>query len=136
MKKFILITVLITAGAVLLVYVIKTGMRIYEEEKLVRKFKATVIKVYDGDTLKIDDGRKVRLLGIDAPESNHPDYPIEKIAKKAKKYLKDRVYKKECVFEYNVEEETDKYGRLLAYVYVDGELVNAELIKKGYAYVY
>ena len=133
MKRFVLSTAIITVFLILIVYVIKTGIKIYEEEKGIRQFKAKVIKVYDGDTVKIEDGRKVRLLGINAPELHHPDLPVQKYGEKAKRYLEKRVLKKECTFEYNIEEETDKYGRLLAYIYVDGELVNAELVKKGYA---
>jgi len=136
LKKFLFRTGIITAGIVLLIFVIKLFIGFFGEINQYKKMEARVEKIIDGDTLVISGGQKVRLLGIDTPELHHPDRPVQKYAKEAKEYLEKRVKGKNCTFEYNINEKFDKYGRLLAYVYVDKELVNSELVKKGYAYVY
>ncbi len=100
------------------------------------KFQAKVIEVIDGDTVKIETGDLIRLLGIDAPETNHPDFPEQKFGRKAKEYLKNRILNKICLFEFNKKNKYDVYNRILAFVYLDGKLINAEMIKNGYAYVY
>ncbi len=123
-----LIAILI-AGHFLIKYVI--------EKSKWKSFEATVIKVIDGDTIVIDKDEKiVRLLGIDAPETNHPDYPEQKFAQEAKKYLRQRIEFKRVKIEYNIEEPYDIYNRLLAYIYLNNKLINAEMIKSGHAYVY
>ncbi len=102
-----------------------------------KSFEATVINVIDGDTIIIDrDNQVVRLLGIDAPETNHPDYPVQKFANEAKKYLRQKIEFKKIKLTYNIEEKYDIYNRLLAYVYLNGKLINAEMVKTGNAYVY
>ena len=95
---------------------------------------AVVARVVDGDTVVLEDGQKVRLLGIDTPETKHPDRPVEKGGEEAKNYLKKRVEGKMCVLEYTLNDQYDVYDRLLALIYEDGGLVNAELVKKGLAY--
>ncbi|HMB00220.1 MAG TPA: thermonuclease family protein, partial [Spirochaetota bacterium] len=77
-----------------------------------------------------------RLLGIDAPEIHHPDVPVEKYGYKAYYYLKNRILGKTCKIEYNTSEKYDKYGRLLAYIYLDNVFINGELVEKGFAYIY
>jgi len=102
-----------------------------------KSFEATVTNVIDGDTIVIDkDNQIIRLLGIDAPETNHPDYPEQKFGQEAKKYLRQRVEFKKIRIEYNIEETYDIYNRLLAYIYLNDKLINAEMIKLGFAYVY
>lgn len=104
------------------------------EQSSIRKMDAAVTKVVDGDTVVLSDGQKVRLLGIDAPETNHPDMPVQKCGQRAKDYLKKRVEGKPVVLEYTMKDQYDVYDRLLALVYAEGGLVNAELVKKGLAY--
>lgn len=102
-----------------------------------KSFEATVINVIDGDTIVIDkDNQIVRLLGIDAPETNHPDYPVQKFGQEAKTYLRQKIEFKKVKIEYNIIETYDIYNRLLAYIYFNGKLINAEMVKSGYAYVY
>lgn len=95
-----------------------------------------VIKVVDGDTIQIMfNGKKerLRLIGIDTPESVHPDETKNtENGKKASEYAKSLLEGKKVSLEFDVE-ETDQYGRLLAYVYLDGEMVNKKLIRDGYA---
>jgi len=88
-----------------------------------------VTRVIDGDTIEIEGGAKVRYIGIDAPEIGEPYY-LE--AEEANCNL---VEGKKIRLEKDVEDK-DKYGRLLRYVWVDDIMVNAELVRLGYAYCY
>ena len=83
----------------------------------------------DGDTIKLSNGNIVRLICIDTPETNEPGW------EGAKNYLSNLILNKKVSLEKDVS-ETDRYGRLLRYVYLEEVLVNGELVKKGYARVY
>lgn len=99
-----------------------------------------VTKVVDGDTFWADDGTskglKVRLIGVDAPESRKTfKKQVGYFGKEAKAYFKNLLTDKSVRLEYDVN-RTDQYGRTLAYVYLqDGTFVNADLVKNGYAMV-
>lgn len=99
-----------------------------------------VVKIVDGDTFWIDDGtekgRKVRLIGVDAPETRKSSRKeVGHYGAESKAFLAKLLSGKEVRLEYDVDPE-DRYGRTLAYVYLrDGTFVNAELLKKGYAMV-
>jgi micrococcal nuclease len=94
-----------------------------------------VEKVIDGDTLRLEDGRQVRLLGVDTPESKHAQVPVQVFSQEAYEFSKQMTEGFEVRLEYDAE-ATDKYGRVLAYVYLrDGRMLNEELLKRGYAYV-
>lgn len=99
-----------------------------------------VIKVSDGDTFWINKGEskgtKVRLIGVDAPESRKTfKKEIGYYGKEAKAYLTDLLLGKNVRLEYDVD-PSDRYGRTLAYVYLeDGTFVNAHLLENGYAMV-
>lgn len=86
-----------------------------------------VINIIDGDTVEIKGGQKVRYLGIDTPEIGQPFY------EQAKNKNKELVLGKIVRLEICGAEPMDKYGRLLAYVYMDKTLVNRELLISGYA---
>ena len=90
---------------------------------------ARVIQVIDGDTITIAGGYRVRYIGIDAPET-YPD--LEAFGMEAWQANRQLVEGKEVRLERDVS-ETDKYGRLLRYVFVDDIFVNAELVKEGLA---
>ncbi|HQI46875.1 MAG TPA: thermonuclease family protein [Bacteroidales bacterium] len=100
----------------------------------------TVEKVVDGDTFWVDNGTqtglKIRMIGIDAPESRKSEHKeIGYYGKEAKNYLKNLLKDKKVKLEFDVE-KLDQYKRTLAYVYLeDGTFVNADLIKNGYAMV-
>jgi endonuclease YncB( thermonuclease family) len=98
--------------------------------------EAQVVKVVDGDTIKVDIGGEVytvRYIGIDTPETVHPDKPVEWMGPEASEANKQLVGGKTVYLEKDVS-ETDQYGRLLRYVYLpDGTFVNAELVRLGYA---
>jgi micrococcal nuclease len=90
--------------------------------------------VTDGDTIVLTDGRKVRYIGINAPEIEHDDQKAEPFASEAKSLNQKLVYRKNIRLEFD-RERYDRYGRLLAYVYLrDGSFVNAELLTRGCAF--
>lgn len=96
--------------------------------------------VVDGDTIELAGGKRVRYLGIDTPEvrkriGGRWQYLPEPFATEAKKLNDDLVRNKNVKLEFDIVKE-DKYGRWLAYVYVDGKMVNEELLRRGYAYTY
>jgi micrococcal nuclease len=96
--------------------------------------QALVIRVIDGDTIEIEGALKVRYIGIDTPETVHPSKPVECYGQAASNRNKELVQGKVVELERDVS-ETDKYGRLLRYVYVDGQMVNELLVREGYAEV-
>lgn len=105
-----------------------------------------VTRAVDGDTLKLENGERVRLIGIDTPEMHESeklyrdsqrsgqDIPtIKELGRRAYEFTRNLVEGKRVRLEFDVEKH-DKYGRLLAYVYLkDGTFVNAEIVKEGYA---
>lgn len=94
-----------------------------------------VVRIVDGDTLVVTGGVRVRLIGIDTPESVDPRRPVECFGKEASAALGRLVPPGTPVrLAYDVE-RTDRYGRTLAYLYrrSDGLLVNAALVEQGYA---
>ena len=99
-----------------------------------------VKKITDGDTFWIyngtEKGEKIRLIGVDAPESRKTfKKEVGYYGNEAKEYLTNLLKGKRVKLEYDVT-RSDQYGRTLAYVYLeDGTFVNAELVKNGYAMV-
>ena len=98
------------------------------------RVQALVTRVIDGDTIEIEGGLKVRYIGIDTPETVHPSKPVECYGQEASARNKQLVEGKMVELEKDVS-ETDRYGRLLRYVYVDGQMVNELLVRGGYAQV-
>lgn len=88
--------------------------------------------VADGDTIQLENGRFVRYIGIDTPETEHSYRPAGYYGKEAYLYNKRLVEGKRVRLEFDME-RIDKYDRLLAYVYVDDIFVNAKLVEDGYA---
>ena len=105
-------------------------------------FEATVVSVIDGDTFKISYGNKeetVRLLLVDTPETKHPRLGVQKFGPEASAFTKSLLRPGTKVLIETDISERDKYGRLLAYVYVNGKMINELLLEKGLArvaYVY
>lgn len=102
----------------------------------------SVIRVVDGDTVVVDiDGvaTKVRLVGVDTPETVDPRRPIEAYGTEASEFVKnllagERVY----LFSDSRSQYLDRYGRRLAYLYraPDGMFVNLEIVRQGYGHAY
>jgi micrococcal nuclease len=98
--------------------------------------EALVVQVIDGDTLVLEGGARVRLLGLDAPEMERPGRPAEFMAQESKAYLTNLTQGKRLRLEYD-QLRYDHYNRLLAYLFLpDNTLVNAEMVRQGLAHVY
>ncbi len=104
----------------------------YESDYSNYNFK--VVYIYDGDTVKLSNGEKVRYIGIDTPEMNYNNPPAEYFAQEAKEYNAKLVLGKKVKLEFDVVKR-DKYGRLLAYVYIDGKHISQDMIERGFAKV-
>src|SRR5690242_1495777 len=107
--------------------------------------------IVDGDTLILENGEKVRLIGVDTPEIHDDEHRnqmharkygrdvhlIDEFAFKAKEFALEAVLHQRVRLEYDWERQ-DKYGRTLAYIYrePDGFFLNAELVKQGYGFAY
>lgn len=94
-----------------------------------------VHKVYDGDTIELDDGRKIRLIGVDAPEVTSPYSKEEPFGPESKRHLEKLLFG-EKVYIKTGAAQFDKYGRTLGYVYVGDTLINGRMIKDGWARAY
>ena len=114
MKKSFVIFLIITAILFLI-----SNFYIIEEVKT----------VVDGDTIKLMDGKVVRLLGINSPEVDEECY--QESREELKYLLKGKTIRLE-----SDSTERDSYGRLLRYVFVDDMFVNAEMVRLGYAKVF
>lgn len=101
----------------------------------VRLEEALVVDVIDGDTVDVlIDGRelRVRYIGIDTPETVDPRQPVGCFGREASERNRELVEGRTVGLEPDVS-ETDQFGRLLRYVWVDGRMVNATLVEEGYA---
>ena len=98
------------------------------------QYTARVERVVDGDTIKLANGEKVRYIGIDTPETKHPKKPVQYMGEEASEANRKLGEGKTVRLEFDVQKR-DKYGRMLAYVYVDDIFVNAWLVENGFAQV-
>ena len=99
-----------------------------------------VTRIIDGDTIEIRYAGKltsVVLIGVDTPETVHPSKPVEPFGKEATAFTSN-LLRGESVYLRFDGNRTDKYGRLLAYLYraPDGLFVNLEVVRQGYGKVY
>ena len=93
------------------------------------KYNATISEIIDGDTVELENGERVRLLGINTPEKG------EICDLEAKDFLEQQVLGKEITLEVG-KSNRDKYNRQLRYLWDNNKLINAELVKEGLAHVY
>jgi micrococcal nuclease len=117
---------------------LETGLHIFGQTPLADS--GVVTAVFDGDTVlvKFSDGesRRVRLIGVDAPEIGDPREDIALWAHLAKRFAFFHLYRKTVRLSYDLT-PTDKYGRVLAYVHTgDGEIFNEFIIRSGFAFAY
>lgn len=90
--------------------------------------QATITKIIDADTLQIQDGRSIRLTAVNAPD----DGPF---TKPAEEFTAQKLINQTVTLEYEKNYETDRFGRLNAYVFIDNQNFNIELVKNGLAEV-
>ena len=107
----------------------------------------SITKVVDGDTIdaNIDLGfdisltKRIRLAGIDTPESRTRDAYEKKLGLQAKAWLKERLnFAKDIIIKTELPDSTEKYGRIIGHLYVNGEEVslNNQMIAEGHAWNY
>lgn len=106
-----------------------------------------ILKVVDGDTIDadIDLGfsisleKRIRLAGIDTPESRTTDAYEKKLGLEVKEWLKERLnFAKDILIKTELPDSTEKYGRIIGHLYINGEEVsiNNQMIVEGYAWEY
>ncbi len=100
------------------------------------RISAQVVGVTDADTIRVrmPDGsaEQVRLVGIDSPETRHPSKPVQCFGREASARTSELAMGKTAELELDVEHR-DRYGRLLAYVWIDQQMLNLQLAAEGYA---
>jgi len=97
------------------------------------------IAVADGDTLTLEELGTVRFIGVDTPEKNHPELPVQFMSQEASTFMKALCLGKNIRLEYDGfdEDKRGTYGRILAYLYLeDGTFVQKQILIKGYAAAY
>jgi len=100
-----------------------------------------VTRFVDGDTVVVDmngNPETVRMIGVDTPETHRPNTPVQCYGPAASAYTKNLIGQSKVRLEADpTNQNRDRYGRLLRYVYLpDGRLVQAELVKNGYGFAY
>lgn len=138
MKNFIKKVI---AGFVTFTFAVSLGVVIQPVFAATKQTFYKVTKVIDGDTIQVKIGskkEKVRLIGIDTPETVSTSKPVACFGKEASEKAKEMLLGKKVRLEADAtNSDRDKYNRLLRYVYLkDGTFVNQYLLKEGYAYAY
>ncbi len=122
----------------LIIIIIIIAYNIISTEKPPENFenmkKTVVERVVDGDTIIISGGERIRMIGINTPESVKEAGEVEHFGIEASKYTKDKLEGKTIYIEKDVSDRDD-YGRLLRYIYLeDGTFYNEKIVKEGYAF--
>lgn len=108
-----------------------THTYVAEEPEEIQNYNMTVTEVIDGDTFYLGNGDKIRMLGINTPESGKP------YSQEATEFLTSMLMGKEVTLVNDSKnDDSDSYGRLLSHVYINDTLVNYEIIKTGLAFWY
>ena len=122
--------------SVVLLFVLIISLAAIPERYVLAATKVTVDRVVDGDTFIYYDGDeqiRVRMIGVDTPESVHPDASHNTAwGKKISKWVKKKLTGKKVRLEYDVD-QYDQYGRVLAYVFLGKKMFQKKLLKKGFA---
>lgn len=98
-----------------------------------------VNRIVDGDTVKVqmnDSLATVRIIGIDTPETVHPNKPVECFGKEAAAFLRGLIDQKSILLIFEPDNDEDYYGRKLRYIEVDNEDIGLKMISEGYAFSY
>ena len=120
------------------VVILVGGMLALITEAQFEPIDATVVRVIDGDAIRVRVQGKVhtvRLIGVDTPEMVHPTKTVQHFGAEASAYTKAALEAKTVTLEADPTGDTrDRYGRLLRYVHLDGQNFNARLIREGYGH--
>jgi len=91
-----------------------------------------LVRVVDGDTLIFRPDATVRLIGVDTPETVRPEHPVEPFGPEATAFTREFLAGGEARLSFD-RERVDRFGRFLAYVWVDERMLNEELLRAGLA---
>jgi micrococcal nuclease len=127
-------------------YRVNTGnVSSYKNVDLKKMLRGKVTRHIDGDTVHVTlenppagfaGIEKIRMIGVDTPETVHPNMDVEYFGKEASAFTKDALLGRDVFIALDWDTR-DKYGRLLAYIYTaDGRCHNAALIEQGFAHAY
>ena len=134
-----LMVILLLAGGVIPTNNSVITPAITVEAAVSKKQTAKFVRAIDGDTAELKVKGKIytfRFLAVDTPETKKPNTPVAFMGKRASNYTKTALKKaKKIQIQYDGA-KTDKYGRRLAWVWIDGKLLQKQLVQKGYARVY
>ena len=121
----------LTAGIALLTLVIGFfGGNYYNQQKLSQLLTSgTVTRIIDADNIELDNNRSVRLYAVSCPEKG------EKFSKETIDYLTQTALNQKVTLDYQPNYTKDSYGRTLAYVFIDGQHLNEQLILQGFCTV-
>lgn len=152
MKKFFFIVAVITTGVIIVMFWFVPEFSFFRHipdapsrvpgaksglSSSVPRVLRTVVKIVDGDTIDVRDDagavERVRLVGIDTPETVDPRANVECYGPEASAYLKELIEGQKVALEAKPDEDKDTYGRLLRYVYLDDRDIGREMIGGGYA---
>jgi micrococcal nuclease len=122
---------ILTAGIAVLTLIIGffTGSYYTNQKQSTLITKAKVIRVIDGDNLELDNGKSIRLYGINCPEKG------EKYSKEAIDLSTQLALNQQISIDYQPNYSTDRWGRILGYVFIDDTFLNEELVRQGYCQV-
>jgi micrococcal nuclease len=100
----------------------------------------SIVEVIDGDTVKLSNGRLLRYIGIDTPETSEMKNGVfrdnpQPFSRRASDYNRDLVLGKKVRVEFDIQ-KTDRYSRLLGYCFLDDTFVNQKLLEEGLAVLY
>jgi len=115
-------------GILLIILIIITGILYYQlvESYSTTKHTAKIQRILDGDTIEIENNQKIRLLGINTPETGEFE------SENAKLFMQ-QFQNKTIIYE---TQSRDQYGRILAYVYYNNQLINKQILENGLAHLY
>ena len=112
---------------------------IQEENNDYKRVEVELVEPIDGDTIAVKyngNRESIRFLLVDTPETSHPRLGKQPFGQEAKDFTRNLVENaRKLELEFDIGPQRDKYGRLLAYVYVDGKMIQEELLKNGLARV-
>jgi endonuclease YncB( thermonuclease family) len=98
--------------------------------------EATVISVVQADLLRLDSGQKVRLVGVDTPETTDPDRPLEFFGRESFLYTKKKAEGQRVRIEFD-QQRMDDFGQLLGYVHLaDGTFLNLDIVRTGHGHAW
>lgn len=142
LKSYRFVLRLVTLLILAIVYIAFSNNLISTQPTILEEGEYDVTEVVDGDTVKIDfkgTEETVRLIGVDTPETKHPNQPIECFGQEATDKLSELLEGHKIKVEFDTSQsKRDRYNRLLIYIYrsEDNLFINKYMIEEGYAFEY